>query len=94
MLKLIDLGKRVYLDGEPVGRPIKWDTMQVLAALTDEEKPSIMLKVTRKGMKTSELIIMAPETASTLSQQLSDAVKLADYKKTIDEISNKEAKDA
>lgn len=94
MLKLIDLGRRVYLDGEPVGRPIKWDTMQVLAALTEEEKPAIMLKVTRKGMKTSELIIMAPETASTLSQHLSEAVKLADCKKFLEEICNKEIKDA
>ncbi len=94
MLKIIDLGKRVYLDGEPVGRPIKWDTMQVLATLTEEEKPAIMLKVTRKGMITSELVIMTPETASTLSQHLFEAVKLADYKKTLEEICNKEAEDA
>lgn len=94
MLKIIDLGKRVYLDGEPVGRPIKWDTMQVLATLTEDEKPAVMLKVTRKGMTTSELVIMTPETASTLSQHLLEAVKLADFKKVLNTISNKEVEDA
>lgn len=94
MLRIVDLGKTIYLDGEPVGRPIKWDTMQVLAAEGNDGEDAVMLKVRRKGMKNSELIVMSPETAAKLGQHFLQATKLYDMKKALENVEDKEAKDA
>lgn len=71
MYAIVKLGKKLFMDGKKVeGREYNWSRLQVLRCLDEADTPWVGLKVLRVGRKVPEIIMMKPDLALKVGEDL------------------------